>query len=105
MRSIVAAAMGIGAVVGAQSTGHADPSPPDAATLSAAVYPVGLAACWPLPAWYPYSWEIVEHTPCPPGYYLIPGVLHPHRYSTATARGHHIIYASRRPYLRPGWWW
>jgi hypothetical protein len=67
------------------------------------VYPAEI--CWPLPPSYPRSWEIVIHTPCPPGYYL-PRNFHHDRQSRALHRvGHVAGLIHRRPYLRPGWWW
>jgi hypothetical protein len=117
MQCMVAALVGLGAVVGAETAVYADLWPVDADVASAALYPTGPAACWPLPPWYPRSWEVVEHTPCPPGYYLPPRFHHArydwrsHRhYSTFVAKRYyrHVYaggYVHQRPYLRPGWWW
>ena len=73
-----------------------------AVDLNVGLDPVYLAeTCWPLPPSYPRGWEIVIHTPCPPGYYL-PNYFHPARYHYWHSRVGPI---HRRPYLQPGWWW
>jgi hypothetical protein len=74
----------------------------DVAPLNAgfdAVYPALL--CAPLPPWYPAGWEIVIHTPCPPGFYAPYG--RPPAWRGRVARADGAVH--RRPYLRPGWWW
>ena len=67
------------------------------------VYPA--EACWPLPPSYPRGWEIVIHTPCPPGYYLPHYFHHDHRSRALHRVAHAVGPIHRRPYLRPGWWW
>jgi hypothetical protein len=109
MRWIVATLVGVAVVVGAENAVYAGAWPSD--TAFEAGYPIAPEACWPLPLWYPGSWELVEHTPCPPGYYLPPPFHHVGYRHPPLARGfyHHVLYTHgyihRRPFLRPGWWW
>ena len=52
-----------------------------------------------LPYWYPQSWTVMTRLHCLPEY----SAIYYHRHRHAGYRRTYI--ASRRPYLRPGWWW
>ena len=98
MRRHVLALAGMTMVVSAKLASCAEIVPLDS---NVGLDPVYLAeTCWPLPPSYPRGWEIVIHTPCPPGYYLPTYFRHAHyRYWPSLGPIH------RRPYLWPGWWW
>jgi hypothetical protein len=106
MHRLVLALAGMTMVVCTESAWCDEPVPLDA---QAGLDPIYLAeVCWPLPPSYPRGWEIVIHTPCPPGYYLPRNFHHAyyHDYYTAHRRVAHVLGPiHRRPYLRPGWWW
>jgi hypothetical protein len=67
------------------------------------------------PYWYPQSWTVMTRHHCLPEYsaiYYHP-VARPH-YRHRHVQSHRLVrvadyrrtyIASRRPYLRPGWWW
>jgi hypothetical protein len=88
-------------IVDARSTWGAELGPVDPQAGLGSMYAAD--ACWPLPLSYPRGWEIVIHTPCPPGYYL------PRRFNYDHYAGRGVAHfygpVNRRPYLRPGWWW
>ncbi len=72
-----------------------------------AIYPEEVAVCRLFPPWYPRSWELMVRPPC-----LIYYEEHLPFYEVPSYRlpaGHPARHAhyrpSRRPYLRPGWWW
>jgi hypothetical protein len=106
MHRLVLALSGMALAVSAESAWCAEAVPLDA---YAGPDPVYLAeVCWPLPPSYPRGWEIVIHTPCPPGYYL--PYAHRANYRYRSSHDHYrSTYVAgpihRRPYLRPGWWW
>ena len=101
MHRLVLAFAGMTAVLFTEPAWCAEPVPLDARLDP--IYPAEI--CWPLPPSYPRGWEIVVHTPCPPGYYL-QHYFHRDRKSGALHRVAHVAGPiHRRPYLRPGWWW
>src|SRR6266700_2174862 len=100
MHRLILALSGMALVVGAESAWCAEAVPLDGYAGLDPIYPAEI--CWPLPPSYPRGWEIVIHTPCPPGYYL-PRNFHHDRQSRALHRvGHVAGLIHRRPYLRPG---
>jgi hypothetical protein len=65
-----------------------------------------------LPYWYPQSWTVMTRHHCLPEYSAIyyhpvarPHYRHRHVQSHRLVRVAGYRIASRRPYLRPGWWW
>ncbi len=60
-----------------------------------------------LPYWYPQSWTVMTRHHCLPEYAAIYPVGRPYyRHRLVRVAGYRRTYiASRRPYLRPGWWW
>jgi hypothetical protein len=97
MHRFVLALVGMTMVAGAEPTASAELAPLAAMAGLDTIY--SAEVCWPLPLSYPRGWEIVIHTPCPPGYYL-PRYYHRAHYGYWPSGSMH-----RRPYLRPGWWW
>ena len=67
----------------------------------------------PLPYWYPLSWTVMTRQRCLveyPATFYYPVAEAPYRYDHVRpyrrVSGYHRTYlVSRRPYLRPGWWW
>jgi hypothetical protein len=113
MRLILLAAIGAMGVLGPTSASFAEYAPLNLHVGFEAV-PFEPLACWPFPPWYP--WELVVHTPCPPGYY-VPQYFkaeyqqrpwrHPYGALNGRPFGHSYVLGPvhHRPYLRPGWWW
>jgi hypothetical protein len=96
MHRLVLALAFMSMVVCAESASSAEPG-------LEPIYPAEI--CWPLPPSYPRGWEIVIHTPCPPGYYLPHYFRHEHKFRALHRATHVVGPIHRRPYLRPGWWW
>ena len=67
-----------------------------------------------LPYWYPQSWTVMTRHHCLPEYsaiYYYPVArprhrhVHPYRRVRVASAYQRTYIGSRRPYLRPGWWW
>lgn len=70
----------------------------------------GVVACQPFPSWYPQNWTLMVRNPCYVYPYVYPNGYGGPGYTFGPngwygPRRHVAHFGSRRPYLRPGWWW